>query len=205
MNRKQAAPVISVEAATEMARQAHAGQVDKAGADYFLHVCAVRDLLTEYGEDAQVAGVLHDVLEDTAITVGDLLADGVPEHVISAVESVTRRAGETYMELIQRAAVNPLGRLVKLADNSHNLNRLGLLPPDQAAPLRRRYKRARKLLLDPFATLLERSSLGTPQARGVRALTPPGAVEEIRRRLGAGSIDAGGEQRGGIEGTDGMD
>jgi (p)ppGpp synthase/HD superfamily hydrolase len=139
---------ITVAEATELARHAHAGQVDKAGRDYFLHVCAVRDALAGYGQDAQVAGVLHDVLEDTALTEDDLARAGVPAHVLRAIDSVTRRAGEPYMEMIRRAAADGLGRVVKLADNADNTreDRMAALDPARAASLRKRYAKARAAL-----------------------------------------------------------
>jgi (p)ppGpp synthase/HD superfamily hydrolase len=138
----------TVRAASRMAWNAHAGQTDKAGKPYFEHVARVRDALREHGEEAQIAGVLHDILEDTAITEDDLRAAGVTEHTITAILSVTRRPGETYMDLIERAAADPLGRLVKLADNADNSqeDRLAYLPFGQADFLRRRYARARAVL-----------------------------------------------------------
>lgn len=141
--------MISVAEASEFAKNAHAGQTDKARNPYYLHVFAVRDALAEHGEDAQIAGVLHDIIEDTTVTADELRSRGVPEHVVEAVLSVTRRPDETYMELIGRAAAHPLGRLVKLADNRHNSSeeRLALLAPEQAESMRRRYAKARAVLL----------------------------------------------------------
>jgi (p)ppGpp synthase/HD superfamily hydrolase len=185
--------MLTLEEATEFARLTHAGQVDKAGVDYLLHVTAVSAALEVYGVDAQIAGVLHDVLEDTGLTADDLRAADVPAHVIAAVESVTRRPGEAYMDLIRRAAADPLGRLVKLADNRHNSDeaRLSLLPPGQAASLRRRYAAARVLLEDPFRDLIERSSLGTPAARAIRHRTPP----DVAARRRSGGLAAGDSPR----------
>lgn len=140
--------MITLAEASALAQRAHAGQTDHAGRPYREHVFAVRDLLAEHGEEAQIAGVLHDILEDTPTTSADLLAAGVPDHVVAAVESVTRRQGEPYEEMVTRAAADPLGRLVKLADNQHNSDesRLALLPADQAARLRTKYRRAREIL-----------------------------------------------------------
>lgn len=140
---------INLEQARELAREAHRGQVDKAGRPYHEHVEAVSDLLCEHGPDAQIAGLLHDVIEDTDVSADDLRAAGVPEHVVEAVLSVSRRDDETYMDMIRRAAAHPLGRLVKLADNAHNSSepRLAVLDPENAAFLRRRYQRARAVLL----------------------------------------------------------
>lgn len=140
--------MMTVADASALAERAHAGQTDKAGRPYTEHVFAVRDALRPYGTDAQIAGVLHDIIEDTDWTAADLRSAGVPAEVVAAVEAVTRRPGEGYEDLIRRAAAHPLGRIVKLADNLHNSDerRLALLPPDQAARLRQRYARAREIL-----------------------------------------------------------
>jgi len=139
---------MDLQEATQLAAQAHAGQVDKAGRPYSEHVFAVRDLLAPHGPHAQMAGVLHDTLEDTDLTADDLRAHGCPEEVIRAVEAVTKQAGETYEDAVHRAAADPLGRLVKLADNAHNSDegRLALLPMEKADRLRVKYARARILL-----------------------------------------------------------
>ena len=140
---------MTLEQATELAERAHEGQTDKAGRPYAEHVLAVRDRLAGHGEPAQMAGVLHDVLEDTLLTAEDLRAHGCPPEVVAAVEAVTRRPGESYDDPIRRAAADPLGRLVKLADNAHNSDeaRLAALPDAQAEHLRAKYARARETLL----------------------------------------------------------
>jgi hypothetical protein len=72
---------------------------------------------------------------------------GYPVRVIEAVQSVTRREGEPYPELIDRAAADPLGRLVKLADNWHNLSSLDMLADSSdRARLRGKYEDARHVL-----------------------------------------------------------
>lgn len=132
-----------------LAECAHLGQVDKAGRPYIEHPRAVAAALAEHGDHAVMAGLLHDVVEDTPITLADLLAAGYPLEVVDAVDAVTRRAGESYMDMIRRAAAHPLGRLVKLADNRHNSSeeRLAVLDPGNAEFLRHRYARARAVLL----------------------------------------------------------
>ncbi|MFI7585930.1 guanosine-3',5'-bis(diphosphate) 3'-pyrophosphohydrolase [Spongisporangium articulatum] len=138
------------ERAEELARRAHAGQVDKLGDGYFeAHLRPIAELLRPFGEYASAAGVLHDIVEDTATTYDDLRAAGIPEPVVSAVRSVTRVEGEPYEALIARAAAHPLGRLVKLADNWHNLQgqaALAQVDPETSAALRERYERARETL-----------------------------------------------------------
>lgn len=132
-----------------LAEGAHQRQVDKAGQPYIDHPVAVADLLAEHGDHAMMAGLLHDVVEDTDVTCADLLAAGYPPEVVEAVDAVTRRDGEPYMDMIRRASAHPLGRLVKIADNAHNSHpdRLALLPKDDQKRLRRKYERARAVLM----------------------------------------------------------
>lgn len=105
-----------------IARQAHEGQVDAAGRDYFdAHLTPIAQAAAVFGADAEAAGWLHDVLEDTDVTADQLGAWGVSSKVVGAVESVTRRSGEAYPQLIDRSCAHPLGRLVKLADNAWNI------------------------------------------------------------------------------------
>lgn len=127
-----------------IATKAHEGQVDKAGMPYIDHPRAVVEiLLTQgHGRTALQAAWLHDVVEDTEVTLLDLHAAGFAGIVIEAVDSVTKRPGETYMDMINRAAVHPLGRLVKMADNRHNFGRLDHLEPDDREFLHKRYTRA---------------------------------------------------------------
>jgi (p)ppGpp synthase/HD superfamily hydrolase len=134
--------------ALTLALQAHAGQVDKQGRDYFQHhLQPIADLLRPYGSHAYVAGLLHDVVEDTSVTCSQLARLGFPAPVVEAVRSVTRLEGESYPDLIKRAAADPLGRLVKLADNWHNLSSLDALPDEEdRARLRLRYEEAREVL-----------------------------------------------------------
>jgi (p)ppGpp synthase/HD superfamily hydrolase len=109
-----------LEKAIAVAAAAHAGQVDKAGEPYILH--PIRVMLRLHGDDARIAGVLHDVVEDTEWTLDGLSEAGFSDVVVDAVESVTRREHETYEAFIARASKNPIGRRVKIADLEDNLD-----------------------------------------------------------------------------------
>lgn len=106
----------------------HAHQTDKAGQPYVLHPLRVSLSLTPYGNDAAIAGVLHDVVEDTPATIGYLDAIGVPPRALSAIEAVTKVTSErgvaAYMASVERAVADPLGRFVKAADILDNWSRL---------------------------------------------------------------------------------
>ncbi|WP_150246058.1 HD domain-containing protein [Nocardiopsis quinghaiensis] len=200
---------MTLEEASRLAGAVHAEQVDRAGRPYAEHVFAVRDLLAGHGEHARMAGVLHDVLEDTPLTADDLRARGCPEEVVRAVESVTRRPGEPYEDLVRRAAADPLGRLVKLADNAHNSDegRLAALPGELAGRLRAKYARARRILEEaageggppgeplPRATLLV---LHTDRVEECRAFYARLGLRFVRERHGRGPEHHAAELPGGM-------
>lgn len=131
-----------------IARMGHHHQVDKAGHPYMDHVTAVARRVERYGPDAVIVAYLHDLVEDTHITINMLRGAGFSETVIDAVKSVTRRSDESYEDLIHRAARNPLGRLIKLADNADNSDpeRLKLLDPGMSRYLAEKYQKARDVL-----------------------------------------------------------
>jgi (p)ppGpp synthase/HD superfamily hydrolase len=139
--------------AEAIATAAHEGQTDKAGAPYIDHPRAVAAMVADLAEPslrdvAVQAAWLHDVVEDTDVTIDDLARAGFSVAVQLAVDSVTRRDGELYSALIERAADNTIGCLVKLCDNRHNTDRLGNLDEPVRSGMARRYAKARKMLLE---------------------------------------------------------
>jgi len=108
----------TLERAIEMAAKAHEGKVDKAGAPYILH--PLRVMLKLKKSEERIAAVLHDVVEDSDFTLEDLRSKGFPDDVVDAVDAVTMRPGESYDDFVRRAALNPIGRRVKLADLEDN-------------------------------------------------------------------------------------
>lgn len=136
----------TIERAAALAAEAHHGQ--KYGEqDYIVHPADVADRVQANGPHAVMAAWLHDVVEDTDLTLDDLRAEGFPADVVDAVDAVTRRPGETYMQFVRRAARHPLGRIIKLADNASNTAKLDSIPDtDRREGLRRRYERARTIL-----------------------------------------------------------
>jgi (p)ppGpp synthase/HD superfamily hydrolase len=101
------------------------------------------------GAHARMAAVLHDLVEDTEWTLERLREEGFPEDVVTAVDHLTRRDDETYMEFCARAATHPLARSVKLADLADNLDLSRIAEPtDRDRSLMKRYEKARALLLE---------------------------------------------------------
>lgn len=104
--------------ALAIAKDAHKGQVDKAGVAYIHHPLYVASLVE--GELAKTIALLHDVVEDSGWTLEDLRKEGLPEEVVQAVGILTKKRNENYEEYILRVKQNPLARQVKLADLQHN-------------------------------------------------------------------------------------
>ena len=136
----------TIERAIEIAATAHAGQRDKAGQAYILH--PLRVMLRVDGEHEQMAAVLHDVVEDTSITIDDLAREGFPIEVLRAIAALTKLPGETRLEAAARAAADPIARKVKLADNAENMDLSRIPNPTEKDYARcREYEEVRALLL----------------------------------------------------------
>ncbi|WLI10342.1 MULTISPECIES: HD domain-containing protein [Pseudomonas] len=108
----------TLERAIAIAAAAHEGQVDKGGAPYILHPLKV--MLRVNTLEERIVAVLHDVVEDCGISFDDLRNEGFSETVLMAIASVTKVPDESYEEFVERAAQNPIGRVVKLADLEEN-------------------------------------------------------------------------------------
>ena len=135
----------TLERAIALAAAAHAGQTDKAGAPYILHVLRVM-LRLETAEE-RMAAVMHDMVEDCGWTLEQLRAEGFSEAVVNGVDAVTRRDSESYEEFVLRAKAHPVGRRVKLADLEDNsdTSRLSEITPRDQARLEK-YRRAMEAL-----------------------------------------------------------
>lgn len=101
-----------------LARAAHQGQTDKAGRPYAEYPARVASRV--HGDDAaEAVAWLHDVVEDTEVTL-DQLRSEFPAAVVAAVDAVTKRPGEPPEAYYGRVAADPLARQVKLADLADN-------------------------------------------------------------------------------------
>jgi (p)ppGpp synthase/HD superfamily hydrolase len=133
----------TLERAIAIAARAHEGQVDKAGMPYVLH--PLRMMLSVDTPEARMAAVLHDVVEDTTVSLEQLQTEGFPAVVIEAVEALTKRPEEKddYEAFINRVAPNPLARAVKLADLRDNCDLSRIATPTEKDWRRiEKYKRA---------------------------------------------------------------
>lgn len=165
----------TVEETRVLAYELHtaAGQ-DYGGQPYIVHPDAVAKLMHPYGTDAIRAALLHDTVEDTKYTLARMAEDGFSPLVVETVDAVSKRPGETYFEFVRRASQHPLGRRLKLADNTANsagLDELARTEPDRAAFLRTRYGRARLILTRAITAELDQLSCFStvyPNERGIR-------------------------------------
>jgi len=153
---------MNLEKAIKIAVEAHTGQVDKGGNPYILH--PLRVMLSLDLEEERIVGVLHDVVEDCKGWSWERLKEqGCSDKLIEALKSVSKTPEEEaeyrslledeklghYLEFIQRAKANKIGRKVKAADIRDNLDisRIDDITEQDINRLNR-YKKALSILTD---------------------------------------------------------
>jgi len=139
--------MVELEKAIAIATEAHADQKDKAGESYIRHPLWVMEQMET--DEEKIVAVLHDTVEDTGITLKKLTAEGFSTQIIEAVDCLTRRKGEIYMDFIRRLKPNALARKVKIADLKHNMD-LGRVKEldEKMLSLQKRYKKTLAELMD---------------------------------------------------------
>ncbi len=115
--------MITIEDALRLAVEAHDGQKDLDGNPVILHPMTVG--LAGRNREEIIAGLLHDVVEDTDFTFEDLLDRGVDESIVEALRLLTHSKDMTYEDYVQRIAQsgNEIAIHVKYNDLCHNLRR----------------------------------------------------------------------------------
>lgn len=106
--------------AIEIATEAHKDQLDKNNDTYLLHILRVMN--AGRTEKEKIAGVLHDLIEDTDWTFNDLESEGFSKEIIDAVKCLTKKGGEDYSQFIERIKTNALAVKVKLNDLIDNMD-----------------------------------------------------------------------------------
>ena len=140
----------TLERAIEIATQAHEGQVDKAGNAYIGH--PLRVMAMGKNEQEKIAGVLHDIVEDTPWTFEMLEAEGFAPEIIAALKCVTKISeNEDYDNFIERVKKNPLAVAVKINDLTDNMDirRLPYLSDKDVKRLKKYLKAYKKLIGEP--------------------------------------------------------
>ena len=159
-----------IASAVLLAKKAHEGQLRKTGEPYIVHPLAVKKILEEWGmdEDTIIAGILHDTIEDTNLTLEEIKTE-FGEAVAFLVDGVTKlstardgmRDIDTYLPATKDNFLRLMIALgddirvliIKLADRFHNLRTLSALPPDKQ-------KKVAKETLEIFAPLADRLNMG---------------------------------------------
>lgn len=101
----------------------HKWQVDKCGEPYYLHPLRIAAYFQELNDaEAAIVACLHDLVKDTACSLG-YLEDRYPESIVDAVDAITRREEETYRQYIKRLCHNNIARKVKIQDIKDNLRK----------------------------------------------------------------------------------
>jgi (p)ppGpp synthase/HD superfamily hydrolase len=126
---------------------AHKNQVDKSGMPYVYHPYHVAEQMKS--EISTCVALLHDVVEDTDITLDDLKAQGFPDEVINALSLLTHKKNIPYMDYVKAIKENPIATEVKLADLGHNSDytRIGKLETLTEADRKRLAKYNKAILL----------------------------------------------------------
>jgi guanosine-3',5'-bis(diphosphate) 3'-pyrophosphohydrolase len=98
----------------------HAGQFDRAGVPYALHVLKVMHYTKTDDEELNCIALGHDLVEDTDTTYQELYDMGFTARVIHGIDALTKRRGESYDDYKSRVKANVDARKVKKADLRHN-------------------------------------------------------------------------------------
>lgn len=108
--------------ALEIAKKYHRGQHRRhTGLPYVTHPMAVADKF--HDEDYKIVAVLHDTIEDTELTTHDLsFTYKLGMNLVMAIESITRRDGQSYLSYILECKANDITRAVKVEDIKDNLS-----------------------------------------------------------------------------------
>ena len=131
--------------AIDIAVECHSGQKDRAGEPYIQH--PLRMMMKMKTAEEKITAVLHDVVEDSSITINDLRKEGFTENILKAVDALTKRKGESYKTSIERVKKNPLAVKVKIADLEDNMDirRLKRITEDDRKRLNRYLKYFREI------------------------------------------------------------
>ena len=158
--------VALVNRAFEFSESAHRGQFRKSGEPYITHPLAVASILSQWRLDAQglAAALLHDVMEDTSVTKGELeksfgkpvadMVDGVSK--LDQIEFTSKEEvqAESFRKMLLAMARDVRVILIKLADRLHNMRTLDAMAPGHR-------KRIAKETLDIYAPIANRLGLNS--------------------------------------------
>jgi len=179
-----------LERAYRFSEASHQGQQRASGEPYLSHPLEVANLLVDFKMDVTTvtAGLLHDVLEDTAATKGDLerefgreiadLVDGVTKLGKLAFSSREERQAENFRKMLVAMARDLRVLMIKLADRLHNMRTLEYLPPERS-------RKIAQETLDIYAPLAHRLGMAKVKAEledlALRTLRPDAYGDLMKR------------------------
>ena len=131
--------------AMNLAYSAHHGQFDKGGVPYIFHPIHLAEEMDD--EISTCVALLHDTVEDTAVTLEDLSRE-FPAEVVNAVRLLTHGEDVDYFDYVRAIKQNPIAVKVKLADLRHNGDPKRICNQGNQERRRVKYAAARKILLD---------------------------------------------------------
>ena len=135
--------------AMKIAYNAHAGQLDYNGVPYIFHPYHLAEQMED--EVSCTAALLHDVVEDTSVTMEDLQRE-FPNAVIEVLHLLTHEKGVDYFDYIRAIKTHPVARKIKLADIMHNSDQTRCVGSDlteeRLAYWKAKYDKARRMLLE---------------------------------------------------------
>lgn len=136
------------------AYNAHHGQLDYNGIPFIFHPLHLAEAMDD--EISCCAALLHDIVEDTQLTLDDLRKE-FPEEVVEIVALLTHDDSaesncEDYFDYIRRIRTNPIAKKVKLADIAHNSDQTRCvgagLPPEKLNWWKQKYQKALQILME---------------------------------------------------------
>ena len=131
--------------AMNLAYNAHHGQFDKGGVPYIFHPIHLAEQMDD--EISTCVALLHDTVEDTAVTLEDLAKD-FPAEVVNAVRLLTHDDDVEYFDYVRAIKANPIAVKVKLADLEHNSDPTRISNQGNAEKRRQKYAAAKEILLE---------------------------------------------------------
>lgn len=133
--------------ALKLCFEAHKNQVDKTGLPYVFHPFHLAEQMDS--EIAVVCALLHDVVEDTPLSLQDIAEMGFPREAVEVLALLTHEEGVPYMEYVQKIKHNPIARQVKIADLQHNSDLTRMDTVDEWAQRRNaKYSEALRILTE---------------------------------------------------------
>jgi len=122
--------------AMKIAYEAHHGQTDCNGVPYIFHPYHIAEQMTD--EISVCVALLHDVVEDTEVTIEQLEKE-FPSEVTEAVRLLTHNSDTDYFEYVKSIRTNSIAKTVKLADLAHNSDHTRITDTNSVSPEKIQY------------------------------------------------------------------